>query len=80
MDAVAAFLNGQVKGDVYVELPIGLGRPDMFCKLKKAFYGLKASPAIWYETQALFLKGIGFMQSTYDPALFCGVRTRARYT
>jgi Reverse transcriptase (RNA-dependent DNA polymerase) len=70
VDAVATFLNGQDKGDLYVELPIGLGRPDMVCKLKKVLYGLKASPAIWYETQALFLKRIGFVQSTYDPALF----------
>jgi Reverse transcriptase (RNA-dependent DNA polymerase) len=46
MDAVAAFLNEQVKGDVYIEMPIGFKRPGIICKLKKALYGLKASPVI----------------------------------
>jgi Reverse transcriptase (RNA-dependent DNA polymerase) len=46
MDAVAAFLNGQIKGDVYVKMPTGFKRPDMVCRLKKALYGLRASPAI----------------------------------
>jgi Reverse transcriptase (RNA-dependent DNA polymerase) len=43
---VAAFLNEQVKGDVYIKMPIGFKRPDIIYKLKKALYGLKASPVI----------------------------------
>jgi Reverse transcriptase (RNA-dependent DNA polymerase) len=70
MDAVAAFLNGDIEGDVYVDMPTGFGRPSVVCKLNKALYGLKASPAIWYETQSEFLITLGFDQSTRDPALF----------
>jgi Reverse transcriptase (RNA-dependent DNA polymerase) len=70
MDAVAAFLNGEIKDDVFVEMPMGWRQRGKVCKLKKTLYGLRSSPAIWYRLQASFLKSIGFEQSEQDPALF----------
>jgi Reverse transcriptase (RNA-dependent DNA polymerase) len=70
MDAVAAFLNGEIKDDVYVELPMGWRQRGKVCKLKKTLYGLRTSPAIWYGLQASFLKSIGYEQSENDSALF----------
>ena len=70
MDAVAAFLNGDIKEEVYVDLPIGWRQKGKICKLKKTLYGLKTSPAVWYGLQASFLRSIGYKQSAYDPALF----------
>jgi Reverse transcriptase (RNA-dependent DNA polymerase) len=70
MDAIAAFLNGEIKDDVFVEMPIGWRRRGKVCKLKKTLYGLRSSPAIWYRLQATFLKSIEFEQSEQDPALF----------
>jgi Reverse transcriptase (RNA-dependent DNA polymerase) len=48
MDAVAAFLNGEIKDDVFVEQLIGYRVRGKVCKLKKTLYGLRTSPAIWY--------------------------------
>jgi hypothetical protein len=46
MDAVAAFLNGEIKEDVFVELLTGWRQKGKICKLKKTLYGLKTSPAV----------------------------------
>lgn len=70
MDAVAAFLNGNVDGEVYVEMPTGYREKGKICKLKKDLYGLKQLPAIWYGVQARFLKELGYEQSIEDLALF----------
>ncbi|GJR19931.1 retrovirus-related pol polyprotein from transposon TNT 1-94 [Tanacetum coccineum] len=47
MDAKTAFLNGPLKGEVYVSQPDGffnLDFPDHVYRLKKALYGLKQAP------------------------------------
>ncbi|KAK8921048.1 hypothetical protein KSP39_PZI020906 [Platanthera zijinensis] len=44
MDAVAAYLNGYLEEDVYIEQPPGYGvkgQEKKVCKLRKALYGLK---------------------------------------
>lgn len=46
MDAVAVFLNGEIKDEVFVEMPMGWRERGKICKLKKTLYGLKTSPAI----------------------------------
>lgn len=57
MDAIAAFLNGKIDGDVYCELPpsysargVNYSNKEYVCKLRKALYGLKQSPRLWQET------------------------------
>ena len=45
MDVKSAFLNGELKEEVYMEQPEG---KDFVCKLKKALYGLKQAPGAWY--------------------------------
>ena len=47
MDAKSAFLNGDLKEEVYVEQPAGFiskGNEHKVFKLKKAFYGLHQAP------------------------------------
>jgi len=42
MDVVTAFLNGDIDGDVYMEIPEGCdmhGSKTLVCKLRKALYG-----------------------------------------
>jgi Reverse transcriptase (RNA-dependent DNA polymerase) len=70
MDVVAAFLNGDIKEDIYVRQPSGYQEKGKVCKLQKALYGLRTSPAIWYGVQAGFLESIGYSQATHDAALF----------
>ncbi|ERF75333.1 hypothetical protein EPUS_00125 [Endocarpon pusillum Z07020] len=70
MDAVAAFLNGDIKENVYIEMPMRWRQKGKICKLKKTLYGLKTSSGVWYGLQTSFLQSVGFVQSKYDPALF----------
>jgi hypothetical protein len=47
MDVNSAFLNGDLKEEVYMEQPEGFqlsNNPDFVCKMKKALYGLKRAP------------------------------------
>jgi hypothetical protein len=46
MDAMAVFLNGEIKDDVFIEQLIEYRVQGKVCKLKKTLYGLYTSPAI----------------------------------
>ncbi len=46
INTIAAFLNKEVKDDVFVKLSVRYRQKDKICKLKKALYDLRTSPAI----------------------------------
>ncbi|GJW22456.1 retrovirus-related pol polyprotein from transposon TNT 1-94 [Tanacetum coccineum] len=53
MDVKIAFLNGELKEEVYVSQPEGFVDPDHpkhVYRLKKTLYGLKQAPQGWYDT------------------------------
>ena len=50
MDVTTAFLNGELKEEVYMKQPEGYvvkGKEDLVCKLQKSIYSLKQSPRCW---------------------------------
>jgi hypothetical protein len=73
IDVKSAFLNGSIKGEVYVEQPPGFEDseyPTHVYKLSKALYGLKQAPRAWYECLRDVLITNGFKVGKVDPTLF----------
>nr|GEU88582.1 Gag-Pol polyprotein [Tanacetum cinerariifolium] len=66
MDVKMAFLNGQLKEEVYVAQPDGFVDPDhteKVYRLRKALYGLKQAPRAWYNELSKFLTSKGFTKA-----------------
>nr|GEV28156.1 retrovirus-related Pol polyprotein from transposon TNT 1-94 [Tanacetum cinerariifolium] len=73
MDVKMAFLNGELKEEVYVSQPEGFvnqDSPSHVYKLKKALYGLKQAPHAWYDMLSRFLISQHFSKGAVDPTLF----------
>jgi hypothetical protein len=73
MDVKSAFLNGDLKEEVYMEQPEGFQQsdnPDFVYKLKKALYGLKQAPRAWYHRLDTYLQDKGFKRGTIDINLY----------
>ncbi|GJR35612.1 integrase, catalytic region, zinc finger, CCHC-type containing protein [Tanacetum coccineum] len=73
MDVKTAFLNGNLREEVYVSQPDGfmdLDNPNHVYKLKKALYGLKQAPRAWYDMLYSFLISQDFSKGSVDPTLF----------
>ncbi|GKE72182.1 retrovirus-related pol polyprotein from transposon TNT 1-94, partial [Tanacetum coccineum] len=73
MDVKMAFLNGELKEEVYISQPEGFvdqDNPLHVYKLKKALYGLKQAPRAWCDTLSSFLISQHFSKGAVDPTLF----------
>ncbi|GJX35181.1 retrovirus-related pol polyprotein from transposon TNT 1-94 [Tanacetum coccineum] len=73
MDVKTAFLNGNLREEVYVSQPDGFvdkDKPNHVYKLKKALYGLKQAPRAWYDMLSSFLISQDFSKGLVDPTLF----------
>nr|GEX24471.1 retrovirus-related Pol polyprotein from transposon TNT 1-94 [Tanacetum cinerariifolium] len=63
MDVKTAFINGPLKGKVYVAQSDGFvdpNHPEKVYRLRKALYGLKQAPRAWYDELSKFLTSKGF--------------------
>nr|GEV64810.1 retrovirus-related Pol polyprotein from transposon TNT 1-94 [Tanacetum cinerariifolium] len=73
MDVKTAFLNGNLREDVYISQPDGFVDPDYpnhVYKFKKALYGLKQAPRAWYDMLSSFFLSQDFSKGSVDPTLF----------
>ena len=73
IDVKAAFLNGVIEEEVYIEQPEGFEAHEQkthVCKVKKAFYRLKQAPRAWYGKIDSYLQKMGFIKSGTDPNLY----------
>ena len=72
-DVKNAFLHGDLKEEVYMDIPPGYttsSSTKVVCKLQRALYGLKQSPRAWFGRFSLAMKKYGFQQSNLDHTLF----------
>jgi len=73
MDVKSAFLNGDLKEEVYVRQPPGFAVPGEEGKvyhLRKALYGLRQAPRAWNAMLDATLKEMGFQQSAHEAAMY----------
>lgn len=73
LDVKSAFLNGELKEEIYVDQPQGFilkGKEGKVYKLKKALYGLKQSPRAWYSEIDNYFNRTKFEKSKSEPTLY----------
>ncbi|GIL74079.1 hypothetical protein Vretimale_10366 [Volvox reticuliferus] len=72
MDVSTAFLNGELKEELWMEQPPGYQSDDkaQACRLRRSIYGLKQAPRCWYDKLSEELAKFGLFPTAADPALF----------
>lgn len=73
MDVKSAFLNGELKEEVYMEQPKGFDLTEgknLVCKFKKDLYGLKQAPRGWYARLDHYLQQQGFKKGVAGSNLY----------
>jgi hypothetical protein len=81
MDVKSAFLNGDLKEEVYVHQPPGFvipGKEGKVLRLRKALYGLRQAPREWNAKLDSTLKEMGFGQSPHETAIYPGAMEETR--
>ena len=73
MDVATAFLNGELKEEMYMKQPEGfetVGQVHLVCRLKRSLYDLKQSLRCWNSVLDKRLKKMGFVQTDSDPCIY----------
>lgn len=73
LDVKNAFLHGNLKEEVYMEIPPGFAddvTKGKVCKLNCSLYGLKQSTQAWFRRLHKAVVAAGYKQSHADQTLF----------
>jgi Reverse transcriptase (RNA-dependent DNA polymerase) len=71
LDVKSAYLNGDLKEEIYMAPPPGFDTPEgIVLKLKRAIYGTKQGGRAWYEHIKSTLKSMGYARTNADHAIF----------
>jgi len=73
LDIKSAFLNGELKEEIWMIPPPGIGLDGKILRLHKALYSLKQGPLQWFEKLATVLAELGFVSLTFDPCVFINI-------
>ena len=78
IDIRQAYLQAELKEDLYMRMPPGSASPPGFvCKLKRSLYGLKQAGREWAMLFAEFLVSWGLVRSTVDVCLYTYTRNES---
>ena len=69
-DAINAFVNAGIEGDVFMKMPLGYRRTGTILKLNKALYGLRKSPLLWQRELTRTIRKLGFEPVPHEPCCF----------
>ena len=73
MDVKTTFLNGDLKGEVYMKQPEGFSSSSgehLVCKLNKSIYGLKQASRQWYLKFHGIISSFGFDENPMDQCIY----------
>ena len=73
MDVKTAFLNGDLKEEVYMTQPEGFVvevKEHMACRLKKSIYGLRQASRQWYLKFEEIIRTFGFKENEVDNCIY----------
>jgi hypothetical protein len=81
MDVKSAFLNGDLKEEVYVSQPAGFiidGAEHKVLRLRKVLYGLKQAPRAWNAKFDTAMASLGFQRSSSEHGVYTRTRGESR--
>lgn len=79
LDVCSAFLNGDIKENVYITLPKGFKEKEgTVCKLRKSLYGLKSSPKNWNDKFHELMLEMKFIRCEHEYCLYIKVTESCR--
>jgi transposase InsO family protein len=73
MDVRSAYLNGDLKEEIYMRQPEGFvspGQESLVCRLQKSLYGLKQAGRTWNQRIDTELKAKSFIPIVADPCVY----------
>ena len=73
MDVNSAFIYGNARRDIYIELPPEdkmSKHSNLMAKLNKAMYGTRDAPQIWQEVVEERMHELGFKVSVLHPSVY----------
>lgn len=70
MDVKAAFLNGNLDEEIFMNQPEGFTTGNLVCKLNKSIYGLKQASRMWNQRFHDYVIVLGFKRSNADYCLY----------
>jgi len=73
VDVVAAYLRGDLDEELYLEVPVGVNKPEKkgwYWRLKKPLYGVKQAGWQWKAKLDDIMRPLGFEKSQADDCLY----------